>query len=184
MNIIRTIIIIAAAAAALCACDDSVSYAELLAAENKNVNNFLADQTVCLDIPADTIFETGPDAPYYRLTEDGDLYMQVLKAGTGKKAVYDQQIYFRYTRYELAEYTDGKLPVGTGNNTALQAMWFRYNNFQLASSYNNGVGIQRPLAFLPIDCEVNLVVKSTMGTADDQASGNAYLYRLTYQEKR
>ena len=70
-----------------------------------------------LDIPADTVFEVGPDAPYYRLDEDGQLYMQVLNAGTpGYKVQYNEQIYFRYTRYALEAYKDGKLPQGTGNN--------------------------------------------------------------------
>ena len=79
------------AALALGACDDDQSYANLLNIENQSVNNFLADQTVELEIPADTVFITGPDAPYYRIDEDGMLYMQVLDAGTKGNKVKDNE---------------------------------------------------------------------------------------------
>jgi len=82
MRILRNIAAIVGCVLMFASCDDDVSYAELLNQENYAVNNFLADQVVYLDIPADTVFEVGPDAPYYRLDEDGQLYMQVLKAGT------------------------------------------------------------------------------------------------------
>ena len=68
------------ALAFLASCEDGKSYAELLNEQDRAVNNFLADQVVLLDIPEDTIFEVGEDAPYYRLDEDGSLYMQVLNA--------------------------------------------------------------------------------------------------------
>lgn len=162
-------------------CSDDKSYADLLTEENHYVNNFLADQRVINEIPADNKFEYGEDAPYYRIDDDGALYMQVLKPGTpGDTVSYDELIYFRYTSYELSQYANGKLPVGIGNNTALTPAWFRYGNFSLQSSYSFGQGIQRPLAFLPIDCEVNLVVKSTVGWADNIAEVQPYLYTLTY----
>lgn len=172
--------VLATMALMLASCDDSKSYAELLDDENFYVNNFLADNKVILDIPEDTIFQIGADAPYYRIDEEGRLYMQVLNAGTeGNMVTDDEQIYFRYTRWPLALY-NGTLSTGTGNNTSLSAISFRYNNFQIPSSYQWGVGIQRPLAFLPIDCEVNLIVKSTLGPVDESADVQPYLYRLTY----
>ena len=169
------------AALALGACDDDQSYANLLNIENQSVNNFLADQTVELEIPADTVFITGPDAPYYRIDEDGMLYMQVLDAGTkGNKVKDNEQIYFRYTRYALGNYKDGKLPQGGGNNLTLVPCWFRYNNYQLQGSYQWGAGIQRPLALLPVDCRVNLVIKSQMGVVEEQTNVQPFLYTLTY----
>ena len=57
------------ALAFLASCEDGKSYAELLNEQDRAVNNFLADQVVLLDIPEDTIFEVGEDAPYYRLDE-------------------------------------------------------------------------------------------------------------------
>ena len=66
-----------AAVLALGSCSSGVSYAELLRDERKATNKFLAYQHVLNEIPSDTIFETGPNAPYYRLDEDGNVYMQV-----------------------------------------------------------------------------------------------------------
>lgn len=188
MKILRTL-----AAAALFAlgmlvpvsCEDSKSYAELLTEQDHYVNNYLADQRVELDIPADTVFIYGPNAPYYRIDEDGTLYMQVIKPGTkGNMVSNDEQIYFRYTRYSLAAYKDGRLPSGSGNNISLSPAWFRYNNYNLLSSYNWGVGVQRPLAFLPVDCEVNLVVKAQMGFTQESSDVLPYLFRLTYERRQ
>ncbi|MDE5683578.1 MAG: DUF4827 domain-containing protein [Muribaculaceae bacterium] len=180
MRILRNIAAIVGCILMLASCDDDVSYAELLNKEDLAVNNFLADQIVYLDIPADTVFEVGPDAPYYRLDEDGQLYMQVLNAGTpGNKVRDKERIYFRFTRWALESYKDGKLPQGTGNNLSLSPMYFLYGNSN--SLYLYGSGIQTPLEFLPIDCKVNLVVKSTVGMQEDQTSVIPYLYQLTYQ---
>lgn len=188
MKALRTLYILAAVvAAAMCSsCDNTKTYAELLTEEDKYVNTFLSDQRVEMDIPADTVFEVGPNAPYYRLDEDGFLYMQVLKAGTpGNRVENDQQIFFRFTRYALADYANsGKLPVGAGNNITLKACWFRYQNFSIQNSYDWGVGIQRPLEFLPIDCEVNLVVKSQYGIMTETTNVQPYLWTLTYESRQ
>ena len=40
-------------------CDDNKSYADLLADEDKSVNNFLADQRVINSIPEDSILSYG-----------------------------------------------------------------------------------------------------------------------------
>lgn len=163
-------------------CDDSKTYAELLTEENQYVNNFLADQRVINGIPEDTVFLTGPDAPYYRLDDDGNFYMQVLDAGTkGNDVEADELIYFRYTRYALAEYSDGKLPAGSGNNITPGSASFRYGNYQLTSSSKWGQGIQLPLLYLPIDCKVNIVIKSQYGISDETTYVQPYLYNLSYQ---
>ncbi len=163
-------------------CDDSKTYAELLTEENHYVNNFLADQRVINGIPEDTVFLTGPDAPYYRLDDDGNFYMQVLDAGTkGNDVEVDELIYFRYTRYALAEYSDGKLPAGSGNNITPGSASFRYGNYQLTSSSQWGQGIQLPLLYLPIDCKVNIVIKSQYGFSDETTYVLPYLYNLSYQ---
>lgn len=167
------------------ACDDSESYADLLVKQDHYVNNFLADQKVELDIPADTVFLTGPDAPYYRLDEDATMYMQVLDAGTpGNMVTYNEQIFFRYTRYALASYTDGKLPSGSGNNISLNPLWFRYGNYQIKSSYDYGVGVQTPLQYLPVDCIVNIVIKSQNGFTSETSDVKPYLYRLSYERRQ
>lgn len=175
----------ATVASLLCSCSDGKSFAQLLNEEDMYTNNFLADQTVVLSIPADTVFEVGPDAPYYRIDDDGMLYMQVLDAGTKGNMVADnEQIYFRYTRYALALYSNGELPTGDGNNISLSPAWFRFNNFQIQTSYSWGQGVQIPLTFLPVDCKVNLVIKSQMGLTDETANVQPYLWTLTYERRQ
>lgn len=170
---------------ALSSCSDSKSYAELLKEETFYVNNFLADNKVINTIPTDTTFQfiTGENAPYYRLDTEGNVYMQVIKPGTpGNYAKDDQIIYFRYTRYSLSEYVNGKLPDGYGNEDDMGFIntWFRFNNYSLQSSYQWGTAIQMPLKYLPIDCEVKLVVKSQYGIYDEIAYVIPFLYRLRY----
>lgn len=177
------------------ACDDQKSYSELLSEENYYVNNFLADQYVIQDIPEDSVFEVGPTAPYYRIDEDGNMYMQVLNAGTPtNKAANNEQIYFRYTRYALSDYNSwreeylesGVLPssYGAGNNLTLNPCWFRYNNYQLQSSYTWGYGVQKPLEFFGIDCKVNIVIKSANGPTNEQSDVQPYLWTLTYEARQ
>lgn len=167
---------------AFSACDDGKTYAELLQTEDQSVNNFLADNIVINSIPADTVFETGPDAPYYRLDEEGDLYMQVINPGTpGNMAKPDELVYFRYTRYNLTYY-DGELVYSGGNedDMGLANTSFRYGNYQLQSSSQWGSGIQRPLSLLPVDCQVNLIVKSQYGFVSEMADVQPYLFKLRY----
>ena len=185
MKILRNIALaaIALAGATLASCDDTKSYAELLTDETHYVNAFLATHHVVGEVPADTVFETGPDAPYYRLDEDGNLYMQVLDAGTpGNKAKSDELIYFRFTRYSLYRYTGGELTGGVGNENDLSFnnTSFRFGNYQLQSSSQWGSGIQYPLALLPVDCEVNLVVKSQLGLTSEIAEVVPYMYHIRY----
>jgi len=163
-------------------CDDDKTYAELLTDENKYVNAYLADQHVINGIPADTVFETGPDAPYYRLDDDGNLYMQVVDPGTpGNTVAYNELIYFRFTRYPLITYTNGEFIASEGNDDVLNGNYsFRYGNFDIASSYSYGSGIQTPLAYLPIDAVVNIIVKSQYGFPSEMANVQPYLYSIRY----
>ena len=48
----------------LASCDEGESYSDLLKEEQKVSNWFLAQHRVCNEIPADSVFEVGPDAPY------------------------------------------------------------------------------------------------------------------------
>lgn len=184
-TLIISIIISFASLLCFSGCDDSKSYAELLTEENKAVNRFLANQRVINEIPADSTFafEVGENAPYYRLDEDGNMYMQVIKRGTpGNYAETDQIIYFRYTRYNLNQYKDDTLPDGVGNvsDMGYSNAWFRYDNYSLQSSYQWGTGIQIPLKYLPIDCEVNIVIKSQYGFYEEMSYVIPFLFNIRY----
>lgn len=164
-------------------CDDGKSYADLLTEETHAVNYYLSNHKVVDEIPADSVFQYGPDAPYYRIDEDSNLYMQVINPGSADNRVEnDELIYFRYTRYNLKYYfeTDELVGSGNSNNLNVQATSFRFGNTMLSSASTYGMGIQEPLKFLGVDCEVNLVVKSQLGPTSDIAAVIPYLYNLRY----
>ena len=87
-----------ASIAVLSSCSDSKSYADRLMDENKAVNLFLSNHRVEHQIPEDNNFEVGPDAPYYRLDDEGNIYMQVLRKVDGEEnmATDNQLISFRW----------------------------------------------------------------------------------------
>ena len=177
----------AASALLFSSCEDSKSYAELLNDETYATNRFLADHVVVNDLPADNKFitcaEKGDLAPYYKLDEEGDVYMQVVSPGTeGNMAVHDQLIYIRFMRYNLFNYKDANLGTPSGNDSDLSngSASFRFDNFQVTSSYQWGKGIQLPLKYVPIDAEINLVIKSQAGLYSEIANVQPYLYQVRY----
>lgn len=171
------------------ACSDSQSYADLLASENKACNNYLSDQRVFGYEKRDASFdfETGEDAPFYQLDQDGNLYMRVVKYGTPDNfAKEDELIYFRFMRYNLRGYSDGELPTGEGNdfNVANNAVSFRFDD-ESSSSYTEwGSGIQEPLHYVPLDSEVEIVVKSQLGPYSEISYVAPYLYRIRYSRSQ
>jgi len=178
---------ILAAAIATTSCDDNRSYAELLTDENMAVNHYLSDQRVEGEIPADSVFETGPDAPYYQLDTDGNVYMQVLDKGDmNLRPQTDDRVYFRFIRYNLSRYETGVEMEGAGNaedvagGNGLGALFFLFNNYTLTSSSQYGSGIQEPMKFLGANAHVNLVVKSQFGWTNETANVIPFLYDIRY----
>ena len=164
-------------------CSKSKSYAELLNDESYAVNSFLANYRVINSIPSDTVFEVGENAPYYRLNDEGTLYMQVLDPGTRTdRAVYDELIYFRFMRTNLSELwkTGEAIPEGNDVDMSIEPTSFRYQNFTMSSYTTYGTGIQEPLKYLGIDCRVNLVVKSQLGLTSEISAVVPFLYNLRY----
>jgi len=169
----------------MCSCSDGKSYAELLTDEMHSVNNFLSNHNVILDIPADGNFIEGEDAPYYRLDEDGNVYMQVINSGNKKlMAEDDELIYFRFTRYSLHSYnpSNGSFSEGWGNSDDLSvgAASFRFGNYTLSSSSQWGSGIQMPLNYVGMESEVNLVVKSQYGLSSEISQVIPFFYNIRY----
>lgn len=182
------LLIISAISLLVVSCESGRSYAELLQTENQAVNRFLADQKVVADIPADSVFEVGPDAPYYQIDSEGNVYMQVLAVGSGDDVKDDQLVYFRFLRYNLNFYS-GSLsaltPEGNENDLTQAPTSFRYQNFTLPSSSEWGSGLQLPLTFLKkLNCEVNVVVKSQYGWSSEISYVQPYLYHVRYYPSR
>lgn len=165
-------------------CDDSKSYAELLSDERKATNAYLATQKVINEIPADTVFEEGENAPFYRIDEEGNVYMQVISSGDRKnnRAKEDEEIYFRWMRISLLAWATGSEIYAEGNaeDMGYNSYFFRYNNFTLASSSQYGSGIQMPLDYLGVDCTVRLIIKSQYGFSSEIANVVPYLYTVRY----
>jgi hypothetical protein len=163
-------------------CSDTKSYAELLSDETKYINAYLADQKVIGSAPADSIFIQGSDAPFYRMNDDGTVYLRVINDNTdGVKAKYNDLVYMRFTRYNLEDYEDGVLPDGEGNDDAATTTFsFRYNNYTIDSSSEWGEGLQLPLAYLHYGCEVEMVIRSQISLTDEIASVVPYLYHVRY----
>lgn len=184
--------IIAAVACAVCAvastgCSDSKSYAELLTEENHLVNTFLADQSVIGSVPADSVFEVGPDAPYYQMDAEGNIYMQVLDAGDpNQRPAKDNRVYIRFTRYNLSFYKDGELQFGAGNaedvsgGVGLGSRYFLFDNMSAEASTVLGSGIQIPMYYLGNNAKVNLVLKSQFGWTNEVSNVTPYLYNIRY----
>ncbi len=185
INRISTIVLGACIAViSLSSCNDSKSYAERLVDETKAVNYYLSDFRVENSIPENNEFELGPDAPFYRLDDEGNVYMQVIRKGDfeNNKATDDQMIYFRWERNNLLYYYNyGKMiSEGNSNNMSYNSTWFRFNNTTNSSSTQWGSGVQMPLNYLGIDCEVNLIVKSQYGFSSETSNVTPYVYNIRY----
>lgn len=168
-------------------CSKSQSYSELLREEERAVNNFLAGQKVINSVPEDsTNFIIGTDAPFYRLDEDGYIYMQVINKGDmAQKVEAGDVVYFRFNRLNLKSEYLGYDPSWEGTQNQFSGSTntsynFVYKNQYLASTQSFGQGIQWPLKFLGYNSEVNLVLRSYYGFYDDQTSCIPYLINLKY----
>ena len=110
--------------------------------------------------------------------------MQVLNAGDkNDKAKTGEPIYFRYSRYSLSTwYADGTWTVYSGNENTMDALscTFNYGDYTLPSSSQWGYGLQYPLLFLGVECEVNLVIKSQYGFTSEISYVMPFFYHVRY----
>lgn len=167
-------------------CSKNQSYTDLLNREQKASNWFLAQKRVCNDLPADSVFQTGPDAPFYKMDDEGYIYMQVIKVGDREMPKYGDQVYFTFTRYNVLQMHDeNTLDVpGEGNQdnflTSIGNTYFIYGNYSVAVSSQFGSGMQLPLSWLGYDSEVNILLKSYYGFSSDNTSCIPYLVNVRY----
>lgn len=168
----------------LTACNNDQSYADRLNEERNAVNAYLANHRVEMSVPEDSVFDVGPDAPFYRIDADGNVYMQVLNAGDkNDKAKTGEPIYFRYSRYNLSTwYANGYWEVYSGNENTMDAVAcsFNYADYTLPSSSQWGYGLQYPLLFLGVECEVNLIIKSQYGFTNEISYVMPFFYHVRY----
>ncbi len=162
-------------------CDETKSYAELLEEETDAVDKYLANYTVINEIPENNNFEVGETAPYYKLDEDGYVYMQVIDKGDAGMAAYNEVIYFRYSRLNLLTWAAGGDQTVTGNDSSLASPYsFNFKNTVLSSTTQFGTGIQQPLYYLNKNCRVNLIIKSKVGPTVELSAVTPYLYDVRY----
>lgn len=166
-------------------CDEHESYSELLRDEEHAVNWYLAQQRVEASVPADSVLLTGSDAPYYKLDEDGYIYMQVIEAGDVEdKPEVGDKVYFRYTRKNIKNLYNYGSASDDGNADDLggtfEGISFVYGNSVLPSTAQWGTGIQKPLEFVGYNSEVNLVLSSYYGFVSDQTSCQPYAINIRY----
>ena len=174
-----------AVAMIMVSCRDNESYSDRLNVERNATNAYLKTQRVVNEIPEDTVFEVGKDAPFYRIDPDGNVYMQVLNGGNRAtdRAKVSQTIYFRFTRFNLVEwYSTGVMGSAGGNETDMSegTTSFMSKDFTQTTSSQWGYGIQLPLNFLGAECEVNLIIKSQFGWTSEISYVQPYLYHVRY----
>ena len=170
----------------MASCSKTESYSDLLKKEQKVSNWFLAQHKVCNEIPSDSVFETGPNAPYYRMDPDGYIYMQVLKVGDRKIPQSGDQVYFTFTRYNVETmYNSNTLSIeGEGNQdnflSGISDTYFLFGNYSVGVSYQFGSGIQTPVSYLGYDSQVNILLKSYYGFSSESTTCVPYLINVRY----
>ena len=171
-------------------CSKTQSYSDLLKNEQKCSNWFLAQQKVCNEIPSDSAFLEGPDAPFYKMDDDGYIYMQVLKAEPrGEREIPDNgaTVYFTYSRYNIdTMYKNNTLDIeATESNqdnfiNSVGNTYFIFGNYSVSASATFGSGIQLPLSYLGYNSEVNILLKSYYGFSVDNTTCIPYLVNIRY----
>lgn len=161
-------------------CKDTKSYSDLLKEEEQAVNWYLAQQRVVPYVPEDSVFEVGPDAPFYRMDADGSVYMRVINAGDpDNRPQKGETVYFRFTRTDVKQLSNGAV-LGSGgsleDDMSFSSWSLVYGNTTLPSTTAHGTGLQVPLGYLGYNCEVDLIVKSVSGRSGDISNCIPYLY--------
>lgn len=175
-------------------CSKTQSYSELLREEERACNWYLAQKNVALELPEDpkdmitteTLNsegkEYGEDAPFYKLDDEGYVYMQVVRADFDEMVNEGDLVYFRFLRESIKDLYEGVESAPGGNSDYLPngTTSFVYKNTYLSSTTTWGTGIQQPLQYLGYNSEVNLVLKSYYGFTEEQSYCIPYIMNIRY----
>lgn len=167
------------------ACSKTESYSDLLRDEERACNWYLAQQRVEMSVPVDSIFEVGENAPFYRMDEDGTVYMQVISVGDmADRPENNDRVFFRFSRRNIMNMYEGLDAPASGNmnnfNSALGATSFFLGNTTYPNTTQYGTGIQIPMKYLGYNAEVNLVLKSYSGFITESSTCIPYLLNVKY----
>lgn len=166
-------------------CDETKSYSELLDEEEKAVNWYLANCRVEAYAPKSIDdFEIGENAPFYKMDEDGYLYIQIVNKGDNQKIQENDKVYFRFKRKCIKYLWQGYDVSWEGNTddmvNGLGSTYLIYQNYNVPSTAQFGTGFQAPLEFVGYDSEVNMVISSNQGFTTDQTQCLPYIYNVKY----
>ncbi len=167
-------------------CEKTKSYSELLQDEERACNWYLAQNEIEVNVPKDSVFKVGKDAPFYKMDGNGNIYMRVIKDGDrSKMPKQGDRVYFSYLRQNIEWLMQGRIDKdywdGNADNMAVGSLSFILGETTLTSSTRYGTGIQLPVTYLGYYSEVELVVKSLEGfVGSDQTNCVPYVYKLRY----
>lgn len=134
------------------ACDDTETYAEQKARENKQIADFIKDNNIQVikmsDFLQDTITnnpETGPDFSKneYVLFEDNGVYMQIVRRGTGRQMEDGDRwdMTARYVEYGIA--AEDTLTLNTfATYTSPDQYWCLRTGDKFSAGFTSGVMFQ------------------------------------------
>lgn len=178
--------LIAALTLPLVGCNDGKSYSDMLREEEVAVNWYLAMNKVEVTIPADSVFVEGPDAPFYKMDGDGNVYMRIVNRGDmSNRPKLGETVYFRYMSLNIKNYYNGgSADAWTGNawdmDSPLNGTNLIYGNKRLESTTQYGEGIQVPLAYVGYNSEVDVIIKSIKGFSGNISQCQPYIYKVRY----
>ncbi len=154
---------------------------DMIQREQKAMSKYIKRFEVIDHLPPLTDIQPSSVSPFYKLDEEGTVYMQVVKLGEGPAVSAGETISFRYLKFDLlCFYDDNKLPAGSGNLNSGEPYEMTFGN-----TYTYGTGLQLPLKYgLPLGSEVNLVVSSSAGPSFDASAHIPYLYNLKYLDNK
>ena len=192
-------------------CDDTETYAEQKARENKQIADFIKDNNIQVikmsDFLQDTITnnpETGPDFSKneYVLFEDNGVYMQIVRRGTGRQMEDGERWDMTARYYEYGIASEDTLTLNTFATYAPDQYWCSRDGDTYRAGFTSGVMFSRYGSAVPNSwimampyltpgfyngapsAKVRLIVPHNQGT--QKAATNVYptFYEITIKPEK